>query len=835
MKSESKIKTYHIIILSLFLSSLLILNSDNVNKQRAQKKINEDKNKIFDKIISKRNLQEPEESEEQTGTDKVCARGSKELIKYYQTGDMSLIGLKEDEGIQYDKNSKYMEALKLILKNILEEDDEDEENGGNEAGGNGRRRLGMSFEGETKDAVVDYGMHLLPIIIFFIVGLLAIPAWPICCFCCCCNCCCCCCCKKPGCKIPCFIFTYVFYALSVAICIYGLSATNKVFVGVADTECSMLKFFDEVLDGEIKDPPKWAGIPGIQVMLNNIHDSLIEIKENSLSELDSEIDSLSDDNDNTTPKNIFLQALEDSYKTFFNGPDFTLYKDEYIYTKDDRDYVLDIIKAYGKFTKSTKVGEPENSLMRMWAEEFRVVSEESESELQDAKSSFHDICDESFDKVTDILEKGQTKLGEFQDKFNDIKKGFPEKISDSSDVIDEYGKLSSKAIFGVLGLMNIALAVLMLLIFLCSGKMCKNCCCCRCFCKFFTHLLWNILYLLMILTFFIGFIFSLIGQLGSDFMNILSYILSEDNLGENGDNFLSGKLGKYKKYINTCVNGNGDIQNLVNIDRKVLDAFDDLYSAEDLINGYYSQFEHIPKVAYKYAMDKIVDMRKFDEAEDDFGYIYNSGSVLDKLYFKENLESINNDIGHRQWFTACNLDTCSGPQECYNPLKCDIGGKVGTDNAKIVKKLITVVKEATEASPSAVDLYKRKITDLGGKYDNFLSEYMDVLNTARGIISSITSILRQYIGEDGGFFSIVNCKFIGKHLKVLLDNLKSSLGGSVKTVGICLSVVGCSLALSISSTILLIIIINVSMKEQTPDVPEYPADSAGRVIAYKNN
>ena len=121
MKSESKIKTYHIIILSLFLSSLLILNSDNVNKQRAQKKINEDKNKIFDKIISKRNLQEPEESEEQTGTDKVCARGSKELIKYYQTGDMSLIGLKEDEGIQYDKNSKYMEALKLILKNILEE------------------------------------------------------------------------------------------------------------------------------------------------------------------------------------------------------------------------------------------------------------------------------------------------------------------------------------------------------------------------------------------------------------------------------------------------------------------------------------------------------------------------------------------------------------------------------------------------------------------------------------------------------------------------------------------------------------------------------------------
>ena len=42
-----------------------------------------------------------------------------------------------------------------------------------------------------------------------------------------------------------------------------------------------------------------------------------------------------------------------------------------------KEYVLDIIKAYGKFTKSTKVGEPENSLMRMWAEEFKAVSEEN--------------------------------------------------------------------------------------------------------------------------------------------------------------------------------------------------------------------------------------------------------------------------------------------------------------------------------------------------------------------------------------------------------------------------------------------------------------------------
>ena len=128
---------------------------------------------------------------------------------------------------------------------------------------------------DMQDDLIAYGMHILPILIFLVVAILCIPGWIICCFCCCCNCCCCCCCKKPGCKIPCFIFTYVFYGLSVAICIYGLSQSNSIFVGLADTECSVLKFFDQVLEGETKqERPRWPGIEGISlfIKMNNIID-----------------------------------------------------------------------------------------------------------------------------------------------------------------------------------------------------------------------------------------------------------------------------------------------------------------------------------------------------------------------------------------------------------------------------------------------------------------------------------------------------------------------------------------------------------------------------------
>ena len=91
----------------------------------------------------------------------------------------------------------------------------------------------------------------------------------------------------------------------------------------------------------------------------------------------------------------------------------------------------------------------------------------------------------------------------------------------------------------------------MLLICLFSGKMYINCCCCRCLFKFFTHLSCNTLSLLMIIIFLVGSLFGLIGQIRSDVMPVISYIVSEDNLGKNGtggDNILVGSLRDVKGY-----------------------------------------------------------------------------------------------------------------------------------------------------------------------------------------------------------------------------------------------------------------------------------------------
>ena len=233
-----KLKSYYLLILGCILFSLVIINSNYVNNQRAQEKLNQEKSQLFNQIISKRFL---EESESNNKTDEVCSRGSDNLIKYYQNGDLSEIQLEEGNITCEDKDKGYMKALINIVKKIAgsDENDENSEQTINdraqelEVNGVENRRdlLGESINiDDMKDDIIDYGKHLLPILIFFVIGILCIPGWIICCVCTCCNCCCCCCCKKPGCKIPCFIFTYIFYALVVVICIYGLAKSNSIML-----------------------------------------------------------------------------------------------------------------------------------------------------------------------------------------------------------------------------------------------------------------------------------------------------------------------------------------------------------------------------------------------------------------------------------------------------------------------------------------------------------------------------------------------------------------------------------------------------------------------------
>ena len=100
--------------------------------------------------------------------------------------------------------------------------------------------------------------------------------------------------------------------------------------------------------------------------------------------------------------------------------------------------------------------------------------------------------------------------------------------------IDKYGKFGVKLALTILMIINVALAILLIFICCCSMKACTSCCCFRCLFKFCTHIFWNVLALMMIITLLIGSLFSIIGKVGNDGMSLVSYIVSQENLNNEG-------------------------------------------------------------------------------------------------------------------------------------------------------------------------------------------------------------------------------------------------------------------------------------------------------------
>ena len=75
----------------------------------------------------------------------------------------------------------------------------------------------------------------------------------------------------------------------------------------------------------------------------------------------------------------------------------------------------------------------------------------------------------------------------------------------------------------------------------------------------------------------------------------------------------------------------------------------------------------------------------------------------------------------------------------------------------------------------------------------------------------LTTIFDAFVGE-GSILDFVNCAFLGKNLKVLLNYLDDSVGERFKTLGIIIFVTGIEINVSISLSILFVVVFNITVK-----------------------
>jgi hypothetical protein len=364
-------------------------------------------------------------------------------------------------------------------------------------------------------------------------------------------------------------------------------------------------------------------------------------------------------------------------------------------------------------------------------------------------------------------------------------------------------------------------------------------------------------------------------------MNLISFVVSEDNLGKNGtggERMLVDQLGEGINYLDRCINGDGKIEEELHLDMEQLNSFDQVKDVEDKINETKVEFEQkktfVAYNLYKGELEKRVNLtteqlmlvREDAEINAEFTIDPDHASSDERkkyLIFKAEIDTMNKLIKNVPKDEEWNMNERNTDKNCipgdgdqvysghvvYYPKTCkptdrDWISLSGTpEEIKNEAQIITDTLSLIEAANSNTDDkgYLKILNDLKEKYERYLNQYIITLDDFGKIINQITGKLKKYINEGDGIFSFVRCNFIGTNLKVILKYLKSALGKDIKTIGTCLSIVGCSLALSISSTILLIVIINISIdenkkkikEEENDKVPEYPMNSQGRIIRYQ--
>ena len=316
---------------------------------------------------------------------------------------------------------------------------------------------------------------------------------------------------------------------------------------------------------------------------------------------------------------------------------------------------------------------------------------------------------------------------------------------------------------------------------------------------------------IMFVLFMGGSMFTISGTTGGDLVKVVSYLVSEDNLGPDKDTII---LGKVKQYLNQCLNHEGNILEELGLDENSMEPFEKLKESQIKLEEYKNQFNDLLfKFVYSEYKEELEQRINYETSE----LILKNTNGGQDISFNEIINEYNNEAENKneRWVlgstssSTCNNDPHTEFIE-YNPKTCypsDIAGYTSL-SAKAtrlndMRNLINKAKDENDAS-SIINILKV----LSDKYDAYLKSEIVALNTYIGEINKITEIVNKYTSEDGELFSFMNCAFIKDNVQVILFYLKNSFQNDMYEVGVYLLIAAFSMPFGISFTILLIMISN---------------------------
>lgn len=808
-KSKNKKKSiYFIIIITILIISIIISLAILINN------IITFKNKSVYYTTKKNQKRIIEESKEEESfdskVDKICKKASSNLQDYYKTYDSSLMDVSSRslEVIEY-----YPDYIKAIF-NIIEN------------------------EGDMQENLMNYIKHAVSAFMFLILGIVCAVAWLFFCFFCCCNCCCCCCCKQPECKCT-FLFVPIIFDLVIIICcVVGIFTSSNMFTGLADVECSLMKFISEINTGEKREGGvKWIGFEGVLNMFDKIKTKINAVKEEAENELNERYDILN------TKKVDFKNNIAYTYQNMLDprDPDSPLIFDtSYLFqimeegTLNRVDVgVLDILYNYGPITNEEKF------LYQVY-EQFNLMTKQADEYLKKAHDSFQKIFQEN--AINTLIEYSQNSIKQLTISIDGIKDEIAKYVVEYSDPIESYGKYIVKIIYIVILSLAFFSILSIVLMYITAEECCYGKCCCgKGFAKTLSHISWNLMSLLLIFSFILCGLVFLLSYLGKDLVKVISVIFGRNNLYSKNPILIKGDVSDY---FSECIHGVGDLAYTLGFTREDSSTFefDELNSIMNDINEIKSQVSQSDVVIAKFK-EELENRKNFHDVN-----IYDFNTTiwvnLDKL-----INNFNDLIINEEGDVWTLNDTC--PKEDYilvhlPPPDVQVTNKNVTEPKSkdclnfeewiekyplryrevvyILDITYTTVLKAARFYVGAVNnityyinnglpipALEERIVLVENAYNDVLDYEKETLKIYNKTIYDVIGVFNSLNKGGDSLFSFLNCKFIGNNILIILKNLEEAFAGNVTRIGLTFVFASFSILFSIVFTILEIVILNVSL------------------------
>jgi len=782
MNKKCDYSIFYIIILiisSILISSLLISNYFLGIKQRKKEKEKENisKKDLIKKLNIFRNLDFASDGTE------ICSRSSDDLVKYFQTGDTNYVKL-----YQYNEDVEPSEII-ISLINII------------------------SGEGNFNNNNETYQKHLWPFAVCLFLGILCIPGWIIFCSCAYCNCKCYNICKNIKCKTPFFIIVTIINGVFAINSIIGFFKLNPIFEGLSNTECSIVRFISEILDGETKNNlPKWGGVSKI---INVFDKTVTEIERMSR---ETNILTLTEGK-----RNLYNQAVNDFIRDLNFAYTSISEESSYKYTTDNT-YIFDMAKNFGEPISDNSF--TEGSYADKWVQELEISD--------DVGEYYNNLGLIIHSNVNEHMKEAESVFEDIGISIEQLKDNLGKKILEYSDKIDNIGNIILKLIFSFLLIISLFLETFLILLLLSASRQC-NCQCCENCLKIIIHIFWNILALLSIIMFIIGGVIYTISIISNDFFWAISYLISSRNLLAPSPRIFD----ESGPYLDICINGNGDfLEKLgLNTDFTNLDSWRKASNKLDNLLNKITTKTQSPTITDNVYDEVINDLDKRQRGEVDFGFDKQDSN--DKLYVYSTTSQINEDLVScnidDKWSYSCNSDfpnleeenSCSftsNSGKCIDMKSChsDLNSKYpdcgdAKDKIGIIDKIYRALAYSNSENSADTNSIRNQASKMKTSYATYLDSVKDALNGYTVKFQPFHAIFDNLIGN-GSLLSLINCAFIGKNVKVLLNYLDDTLNKGFSALVIVFIINGFLMISLIIFTILLLSIIEqLDIKRNTED------------------